>query len=268
MFDDMSANRIPKIAKEMGLPLDDVQKAAEFIRTLSPHPGALFGGEPSPFVVPDVVVENVEGEYEVRLENAYIPSVYISKAYEKMLADKGVNPQVREYVRKKVESARHLIRAIEQRKNTLQRIAAELVSVQQDFLKKGVSGLRPLKMQDIADGVGVHISTVCRAIAGKFIQTPRGIFPMKFFFTGGAQTTDGESESTRSIKEQVAEMIAKEDKKNPLSDEEIAARLKSQGIRFERRNSPSGEHKEISRRTVTKYRRALNIPSSRKRRVF
>jgi RNA polymerase sigma-54 factor len=267
-LDDVSANRIPKIVKETALPLKDVKKAVEFIRTLAPHPGALISGKPAPFVAPDVVVEDVEGRYEVRLENAYIPSVYISKAYEKMLADKRANPQVRDYVRKKVESAKRLIRAIEQRKNTLQRIATELVVVQQDFLKKGVSGLKPLRMQEIADRVGVHISTVCRAIADKFIQTPRGIFPMKFFFTGGAETGNGEAESTRSIKEQIAEMIAKEDKRNPLSDEQIAAQLKSQGIRFERRNSPTGGHKEISRRTVTKYRRALNILPSRKRKVF
>jgi RNA polymerase sigma-54 factor len=219
-------------------------------------------------VVHDVVVEDVEGRYEVRLENAYIPSVYISKAYEKMLTDKGANPQVRDYVRKKVESARHLIRAIEQRKSTLQRIANELVAIQQNFLKNGVSGLKPLKMQEIADRVGVHISTVCRAIADKFIQTPRGIFPMKFFFTGGAQIRDGEAESTRSIKEQVAEMIGKEDKRNPLSDEKIAAELKSRGIRFERRNKVNNVNQEIARRTVTKYRRALDIPPSRKRKVF
>ena len=267
-LDDVSANRIPKIARELSLPLNDVNKAIELIGMLSLHPGALISGESAHFVVPDVVVEDVEGRYEVRLENAYIPSVYISKAYEKMLTDKGANPQVRDYVRKKVESARHLIRAIEQRKSTLQRIANELVAVQQNFLKNGVSGLKPLKMQEIADRVGVHISTVCRAIADKFIQTPRGIFPMKFFFTGGAQIRDGEAESTRSIKEQVAEMIGKEDKRNPLSDEKIAAELKSRGIRFERRNKVNKVNQEIARRTVTKYRRALDIPPSRKRKVF
>jgi RNA polymerase sigma-54 factor len=267
-LDDVSANRIPKIARELSLPLNDVNKAIELIGMLSLHPGALISGEPAHFVVPDVVVEDVEGRYEVRLENAYIPSVYISRAYEKMLTDKGANPQVRDYVRKKVESARRLIRAIEQRKSTLQRIANELVAVQQNFLKNGVSGLKPLKMQEIADRVGVHISTVCRAIADKFIQTPRGIFPMKFFFTGGAQIRDGEAESTRSIKEQVAEMIGKEDKRNPLSDEEIAAELKSRGIRFERRNKVNNVNQEIARRTVTKYRRALDIPPSRKRKIF
>lgn len=261
-LDDVSANKIPKISKEMSLPLEDVKKAVEFIRALSPHPGAFFSGEPAPFVVPDIVVEDVEGRYEVRLENAYIPTVQISRAYEKMLTEKRADPQVRDYVRKKVESARHLIRAIEQRKNTLQRIANELVSVQQDFLKRGVSGLKPLRMQEIADRVSVHTSTVCRAIADKFIQTPRGIFPMKFFFSGGAETGNGETESTRSIKEQIAEMIGKEDKRNPLSDEQISAELKSRGIKFEK------ENKEIARRTVTKYRGILNIPSSRKRKVF
>ncbi|MFH1423317.1 MAG: RNA polymerase factor sigma-54, partial [Planctomycetota bacterium] len=254
-LDDVTNNKIPKIAKAMGLSIKDANKAVELLKSLSPYPGAFFSGEPAPFVIPDVVIENIEGKYEIRLENAYIPSVYVNRAYEKMASDKRVNTVVREFVRKKLESAKRLIKAIEQRKNTLYRIANEMINVQKDFLDKGISGLKPLKMQEIAGMVNVHISTVCRSIANKFIQTPRGIFPMKFFFTGGTENSSGKTESTRSIKEQIAEIISNENKEAPFCDEKIVERLKSSGL-------------DIARRTVTKYRKALKIPSSRKRKEF
>lgn len=254
-LDDIMNNRIPRIAKATGSSITRVNKALEFIKALNPRPGAVISGKPAPFVVPDVVVESIDGRYEVRIEDTYTPNIYINPAYRQLLAKKGNDPMVREYVRKKLESARRLTEAIEQRKSTLSRISGELVSIQEDFLEHGISHLKPLKMQQVADRVGVHVSTVSRAISDKFIQTHRGVFPMKFFFTGGTAARDGRSRSTRAIKQQLADMIAKEDKKDPLSDAEIVKEYKRRGF-------------NIARRTVTKYRKAMKIPSSRQRRRY
>jgi RNA polymerase sigma-54 factor len=158
-------------------------------------------------------------------------------------------------VRKKLESAKWLVDAIQQRQNTLYRVCEEVFRVQRDYLDYGETHLRPLKMQEIADRVGIHVSTVSRAIADKWVQTPRGIVPLKYFFTGGAETNDGETMSRLSVKQRVKDIIEGEDKKNPLSDEQVADALKEQGL-------------DIARRTVTKYRKALRIPSSRQRRQW
>jgi len=254
-LEDIISNRIPKIAKETGNSISRVNKAVEFIKSLNPHPGAVISGDAAPFIIPDVVVENINGEYQIRLENSYIPEIHINPVYRKLLKQKGSDPKVREYVRQKLESARRLSEAIEQRKSTLQRIATEMVDVQKGFLDKGVSHIQPLKMQEIADRVGVHVSTVSRAISDKFIQTQRGVFPMKFFFIGGTITEDGEDKSTHAVKQQLAEMIAKEDKQSPLSDAAIMEEFKKRGL-------------NIARRTVTKYRKAMKIPSSRQRRKY
>jgi RNA polymerase sigma-54 factor len=158
-------------------------------------------------------------------------------------------------VKKKIDSAKWLMESIEQRKSTLSRIAQEIVDFQTPFLEKGIDALRPLKMQFIADKVGVHVSTVSRAIADKYIQTPRGIFALKFFFTGGTTRADGEKKSIVAVKQKVRDIVGKEDKSSPLSDEEIAGKLKEEGL-------------DIARRTVTKYRKQLGIPSSRQRRKY
>ncbi len=255
-LDDIVNNRIPRIAKKAGVTIKRVNRAVDFIKDLNPHPGAVISGQPAPFVAPDVVIENIDGDYEIRLEDTYIPQIYINPGYRKLLKEKGTDAKVREYVRKKLESARRLSEAIEQRKSTLQKISGKLVEMQKDFLENGLTHLKPLKMQEVADEVGVHVSTVSRAISDKFIQTPRGVFPMKFFFTGGTKTTDGaEEHSTRVIKQQLAELIAKEDPQSPLSDADIMKEFKDRGL-------------DIARRTVTKYRKAMRIPSSRQRRKY
>ena len=165
------------------------------------------------------------------------------------------DPKVKDYVRKKLENAKWLVDAIQQRQNTLYRVCEEIFKVQRDYLDFGESQVKPLKMQEIADRVGIHVSTVSRAIADKWVQTPRGIVPLKFFFTGGTETADGETMSRRSVRQKVKSIIDEEDKTSPLSDEQVAERLKSDGL-------------NIARRTVTKYRKALQIPSSRQRRQW
>ncbi|MGE0712976.1 MAG: RNA polymerase factor sigma-54 [Planctomycetota bacterium] len=254
-LDDVVNNRLPRIAKSLGEPVDLIDEAITFIRTLNPKPGRIFSNAQVHYVIPDVVVEQVDAKWEVRVEDAYIPRIHISKHYQEMLKAGADDPKVRAYVKKKIDAAKWLMESIEQRKSTLSRIAQEIVDFQTPFLDKGIMALRPLKMQYIADRVGVHVSTVSRAIAGKYVQTPRGIFALKFFFTGGTTQADGEEKSIVAVKQKVRDIIGKEDKASPLSDEEIAARLKVEGL-------------DIARRTVTKYRKQLAIPSSRQRRKF
>jgi RNA polymerase sigma-54 factor len=254
-LDDVVNNRLPKIAKALNEPVEVIDEAIAFVRTLNPKPGRLFSQPQVHYVIPDVVVEQVDGKWEVRVEDSYIPRIHISKHYQEMLKTAADDPKVRAYVKKKIDSAKWLMESIEQRKATLNRIAQEIVDYQTPFLEKGVDALRPLKMQYIADRVGVHVSTVSRAIAEKYMQTPRGIFALKFFFTGGTTRADGEEKSIVAVKQKVRDILEKEDKSNPLSDEEIAAALKKEGL-------------DIARRTVTKYRKQLGIPSSRQRRKF
>jgi RNA polymerase sigma-54 factor len=254
-LDDVVNNRLPKIAKALNEPVEVIDEAIQFIRTLNPKPGRLFSQPQVHYVIPDVVVEQVDTKWEVRVEDSYIPRIHISKHYQEMLKTAADDPKVRAYVKKKIDSAKWLMESIEQRKATLNRIAQEIVDYQTPFLEKGVDALRPLKMQFIADRVGVHVSTVSRAIAEKYMQTPRGIFALKFFFTGGTTRADGEEKSIVAVKQKVRDILEKEDKSNPLSDEEIAAALKKEGL-------------DIARRTVTKYRKQLGIPSSRQRRKF
>ena len=254
-LDDVVNNRLPKIAKALNEPIEVISDAIEFIRTLNPKPGRLFSSSPVHYVIPDVVVDQVDGKWEVRVEDGYIPRITISKHYQDMLKAGSDDPKVRAYVKKKIDSAKWLMESIEQRKATLTRIAQEIVDYQIPFLEKGIDALRPLKMQYIADRVGVHVSTVSRAIAEKWMQTPRGIFPLRFFFNGGTTRADGEEKSIIAVKQKVKEIVEKEDKQHPLSDEEIAAFLKKEGL-------------DIARRTVTKYRKQLAIPSSRQRRSY
>ena len=254
-LEDLYMNRIPKIAKDTGHTVEEIKAAVEFVSHLNPKPGTAFSSEVSPYVIPDVVVEYIDGQYEVRLEDDRLPRVYINSAYSRLLRDERTSEPAKDYIRKKIQAARWLIDSIEQRRNTLHKIARAIVDIQEPFLEKGVAHLVPLKMQTIAQATSVHVSTVCRAIADKYMQTPIGIFPLKFFFTGGTRTTDGHVRSRKSVKELVRTVIDNEDKHNPLSDDEVAARLQADGL-------------DIARRTVTKYRKAMTIPSSRQRRAY
>jgi len=248
--------KYPLIAKRTGHSLEVIKKQVEFIRTLNPKPGSIFCDETIPYVVPEVKVEYIDGKYEVFLiDNSNLPHLHISAFYKKFLGENGADSTTRQYIQKKIESAKWLIDAIEQRRITLYKVACKIVELQKNFLDEGVHRLRTLKMQDVADIVGVHVSTVSRAIAHKYIQTPQGIFEMKFFFTGGFQNVDGSMESWEAIRQKLGEIVAKENKSNPLSDEEVAEKLLASGI-------------DIARRTVTKYRRIMRIPSSRQRKEY
>jgi RNA polymerase sigma-54 factor len=252
---DLGHNRLPKIAKALGATLEDIKTAVENIASLNPIPGKLFGGESSPFIRPDVTVEEVEGRYEVRVDSGYLPRLRVSSHYRDLYKASKSNPDVKKYLKKKMDSAEWLLAAIRQRQSTLQRIAQETVHVQSAFFDHGISHLKPLKMVDIAERVGVHVSTISRAISGKYMQTPRGILSMKSFFTGGASRSDGTTESRGSVIQRIKTLIDGEDKASPLSDIDIVRRLAESNIK-------------ISRRTVTKYREAEGIASSRERRTY
>ncbi len=255
-LEDLKRNKIPRIAKALGLTVEGVYRLKDGLRHLTVNPGAAWSSGPTAYIRPDVVVEWEGDEYRVRLVNDQVPRLGISPRYRQLLLDAKGDPKLKEYVKRKVDAAKWLIEAIAQRESTLERVASEIVRRQRDYLDFGVSHLRPLKMQEVADALGIHVSTVSRAISDKYVQTHRGIVPLKFFFTGGTENDDGGVESRVSIKERVKQIIAAEDAASPLSDDEVAARLSQESGLV------------IARRTVTKYRKALKIPSSRQRRVW
>jgi len=253
---DIEANRLPRIARETGASLDEVKEAIEVIRTLDPTPGSGYGEAPGEVIVPDVIVEEVDGEFVVRLERERVRELSISPSYRQILQQAERGDGVREWVKKRLESARWFIDALQQRESTLARIAKAIFARQRAFLQRGPEGLEPMRMQEVADELGIHISTVSRGVSGKYAQTPRGIFPLKYFFTGGTAKTSGEIASQISIKERIKDLVAHEDPASPLSDDQIAAILgEREGI-------------QIARRTVTKYRKALDLPSSSQRKAY
>jgi RNA polymerase sigma-54 factor len=256
-LDDLQHNRLPAIEKRTGFSLETIKEALEHLRRLNPRPGASFATDSNTqYVVPDLIVEPTDaGGYDVRLVDDHTPHLSISRYYQKQLRNKQTDPAAREFIQKRIQSARWLIESIEQRRNTLLKVARAIIDHQKVFLDKGPEFIEPLKMQQIADRVGVHVTTVSRAVDDKWVQTPRGIFLLKRFFGGGTTTADGEEIAWDTIKQKLLEIIAKEDKLNPLSDEEIVDEMGRQGLK-------------VARRTVTKYRQALNIPSSRQRKQF
>lgn len=255
-LEDIAMNRLPKILREVGRDMTELKDAIDTIKNLNPNPAGGEFSEPNVRIVPDVIVSEVDGNYEIRLERGTVPDLRVVGDIAKMLAQAKQDPKVHEFLERKFQSAKWFKEAIERRRLTLEKICRAIFDRQRDFLDKGPQALRPLRMQEIADEVGVHISTVSRAISGKYVDSPRGIYALKYFFVGGTVTDDGEYESQTAIKELVKKIVDTEDKKKPLSDEEIGKLLS------ERNGVP------IARRTVTKYRKALNIPASSQRKLY
>lgn len=257
-WDDLLRNKLPKIAKETGYTIDDIKFAIEQISTLNPYPGRSFSSSRAQAVTPDIVIEEPEdspGEFRVRMVNDHLPRIRVSTRYRRLL-EQAKDKATRDYLKQKIENARALIEAMQQRQSTLERVALVLLERQHDFMELGVSGLKPLKMQEVADELKVHVSTVCRAVAEKYVETPQGVYPLKFFFVGGTETVDGEDTSRNAVKELLKKLVDEEDKASPLSDIAIAKMLTDEsGIK-------------IARRTVAKYRDQLNIPDSRQRRAY
>ena len=254
-LEDIAANRIPVIQKRTGYDIETIKAAIEELQQLDPHPGGEFHVEPVQNVRPDVAVDlDDDGKYVIKLLDEYTPSLRISPYYVKQLRG---NPdaKTKEYIKKKVEAAKWLIESIEQRNNTVRKVAQAIVDHQKEFLDKGPEHIAPLKMQQIADQVGVHVTTVSRAVDDKWIATPRGLFPLKRFFGGGTTTASGDEVAWDIVRIKLKEVVDGEDKNDPLSDDALVEALKTQGY-------------DLARRTVTKYRKLLDIPSSRQRRVY
>jgi RNA polymerase sigma-54 factor len=251
----LSRRRIPEIARKLGVHMDDVQIAIEEIGSLDPAPGRRFADDSNRVVVPDVTVEKDGEKWNIILNSDYIPRLRISNTYKEMIAKGTLSKEERDYIRERMRSGKFLINSIEQRQQTIERITREIINVQRDFFEEGVSKLRPLTMTQIADAVGVHETTVSRAIANKYIKTPHGVFDFKFFFTPGYQNDNGASVSNTSVKEMINDLIAGEDRSHPLSDQEIVAKLQEKGI-------------NIARRTVAKYREELGLLPSNLRRDY
>jgi RNA polymerase sigma-54 factor len=252
-WEDIEHNRLPLIQRRTGFDLPTIKDALEELKHFNPRPGAAYSSQNVQYAVPDIAVErNEAGEYEVRLLDDYIPNIYISRRFLEMLKDKSADPQTREYVKRKIQSAQWLMDSIAQRRSTLEKVTRAIIAHQKNFLEKGPEHVEPLKMQQIADKVGVHVTTVSRAVDDKWVQTPRGVFPLRRFFGGGTTTADGEEVAWETIKQKLLEIIGHEDKASPYSDEELVSRLQETGY-------------PLARRTVTKYRKMLRVPSSRQR---
>jgi RNA polymerase sigma-54 factor len=255
-LEDVAENRLPLIAKKLGCSIADVKETIQELHKLNPKPSKDFGEAFVPNVTPDIFVDlDDSGKYVVRLEDGRLPSLFISPQYRKLLATSTTDENTREYIKRKVNAAQWLIEAIEQRRNTVSLVAQAIVDHQTEFLNKGPEFIEPLKMQQIADKVGFHVTTISRAVDDKWIQTPRGIFPLRRFFVGGTVGADGEEVAWDAVRMKLQELVDSEDKRKPLSDDQLVVEMAKHGIK-------------VARRTVTKYRKAMNIPSSRQRREW
>jgi RNA polymerase sigma-54 factor len=252
-FDQLINHRWSEISKELSITPRDVQDAADEVAKLDPKPGLKYASGGDNYIIPDLIVDKIDGEYLVFLNDTSLPRLKLSRTYRDIAKDKkkfvGEN---KEFISNKLNSANWMIQAIEQRRQTMLKVMNFIVDRQRDFFEKGVQYLKPLTLREVAEVIDMHESTVSRVTNEKFVQTPRGVFPLKFFFSSGLSTTSGEDVSARGIKAQIEKLVGEEDPAHPLTDQAIVNILKDEGI-------------QIARRTVAKYRDQLGILSARMR---
>ena len=252
-FDELINHRWSEISKRFGISPVDVQKAADEIAKLDPKPGLMYSDASDNYIIPDLVVEKIDGKYHVFLNDANLPRLKLSRAYQEIARDKKkFDGENKEFISNKLNSANWMIQAIEQRRQTMLKVMNYIVERQRDFFEKGVQYLKPLTLREVAEVISMHESTVSRVTNEKFVQTPRGVLPLKFFFSSGLSTTGGEDVSARGIKDQIQKLVENEDPKHPLTDQAIVNILKESGV-------------QIARRTVAKYRDQLGVLSARMR---
>ncbi len=254
-MESLGKRRLPEMARGLNLSVEQVQQAVERISHLEPHPGRDFLPDNHQYVLPEIFVQKVGDEFLVTTNNEHIPHLRISNTYKDLMSQAGSSTEVREYIRDKIRAGKFLIKSLHQRQQTIMNIAKEIVHRQHEFMEKGVAHLKPLTMVQVAEVVGVHETTVSRGVSGKYMQTPQGVFEMKYFFTSGIKTASGVGMSNTSVKDMIADMIKQENPAKPLSDEEIVRILAQKGI-------------VIARRTIAKYRSELNILPSHLRKVY
>jgi RNA polymerase sigma-54 factor len=251
-FEELSRRRYPEIARALKLSLDRIMESVEEIMTLEPKPGRRFGANDSRYIVPDVFVYKMSGEYTVVLNEEGIPRLRVNSLYRSLL--RGGDGDAKQYVEQKFRSALWLIKSVDQRQRTLRKVTQSIVRFQREFLDKGLSCLRPLSLRDVGEDIGMHESTISRVTTNKYVETPQGLFELKFFFHSGIAAGDGAMVSSVSVKKMIQDLLANEDPSKPLSDQEVAQILKGRGL-------------TIARRTVAKYREELGILPSHQRRL-
>ena len=252
-FDELINHRWSEISKRFGISPGDVQRAADEIKKLDPKPGLVYSSASDNYIIPDLIVEKIDGRYHVFLNDANLPRLKLSRAYQEIARDKKkFEGENKEFISNKLNSANWMIQAIEQRRQTMLKVMNYIVDRQRDFFEKGVQYLKPLTLREVAEVINMHESTVSRVTNEKFVQTPRGVLPLKFFFSSGLSTTAGEDVSARGIKAQIEKLVGEEDPKHPLTDQAIVNILKEGGV-------------QIARRTVAKYRDQLGVLSARMR---
>ena len=252
-FDELINHRWSEISKRFGISPSDVQKAADEIAKLDPKPGLVYSSGSDNYIIPDLIVDKIDGRYHVFLNDHNLPRLKLSRAYQEIARDKKkFEGENKEFISNKLNSANWMIQAIEQRRQTMLKVMNYIVDRQRDFFERGVQALKPLTLREVAEVINMHESTVSRVTNEKFVQTPRGVLPLKFFFSSGLSTADGEDVSARGIKAQIQKLVADEDPKHPLTDQAIVNILKESGV-------------QIARRTVAKYRDQLGVLSARMR---
>ncbi|MFP6873399.1 MAG: RNA polymerase factor sigma-54 [Verrucomicrobiales bacterium] len=254
-LDELARKHYPQIARRLSVSPEQITAAAGMIATLNPKPGRQFSPGSNQFITPDISVERDGNDYLIVINNDNVPHLRISNTYKDIMSGGKAGPDVKEYIRDKIRAGKFLIKCIHQRQETIRQIAEEIVKRQRDFLDKGIAHLHPMNMAQIAEVVGVHETTVSRAIAGKYIATPRGVFEMKYFFKSGYETESGETMSNTSVKQEVSRLVKFENSRTPFSDDKIVKELSEKGIK-------------IARRTVAKYRGELGILPSHLRRSY
>lgn len=252
-FDELINHRWSEISKRFGISPSDVQKAADEIQKLDPKPGSKYSDLSDNYIIPDLIVDKIDQRYHVFLNDANLPRLKLSKTYQEIARDKKkFDGENKEFISNKLNSANWMIQAIEQRRQTMLKVMNYIVERQREFFEKGVQHLKPLTLREVAEVINMHESTVSRVTNEKFVQTPRGVLPLKFFFSSGLSTTAGEDVSARGIKAQIQKLVADEDARHPLTDQAIVNILKQNGV-------------QIARRTVAKYRDQLGVLSARMR---
>jgi len=254
-WDEFERKRFPELAEKLGVSVVSIQNAANKIAGLEPKPGRQISREDIHYVIPDVMVEFVDGKYNIRINDDYVPKLRLNASYRKMMGNRKTSPETRQYLEKKIHEAIWLVKGIEQRRRTIHRVTECLIEMQSEFFEKGDAFLKPLTLREVADRIQMHESTVSRVTSNKYIQTPKGVIPFRHFFTAGL--SDGQKGVVSAVraKEEISRLISSENPTNPLADQQIVGMLGSKGI-------------ILARRTVAKYREELNIPSVSQRRRY
>jgi RNA polymerase sigma-54 factor len=252
-FAKLHNHKLPELAKDLGLTVENLLDELKIIRRLEPHPGRKFAPRSPQYIEPEVYIEKIDEDYLIRFNDDGLPQLRINRQYRQMMENKETSKETRDYIRDRFRSAVDLLKNIEHRKQTIYKVCERIVERQREFLDQGVEYIKPMMLKDISEDIGMHLSTVSRVVNGKYAHTPQGVIELRRFFTEGMTNDDGEEISTRIIKLKIKKMIEVEDSRSPLTDDQIAAHLAREG-------------QKLSRRTVAKYRDQMKIPGSRERR--